>query len=206
MWLLDMKAKHGEDWEHKPAQGLKALLTQNWSLGTLNKKIVRNIILSLVITGSSYAILAFRLFPHYKIVAATLYGLSWVPLIISFLEKRVLAHARKLHGIIKPYLLHIAVAVILLCAGYVAHVLIPVEDTYLATVPAEDLRQSIKEDRQTLYVANSTMKSMIDWAREEEVFSKDLAALGPAEKNAIRETWHNFITACVEFDLIRNKT
>ena len=72
-------------------------------------------------------------FPYHRIIAITIYGISWIPFIYAlFIHKRSVISSKRKNKIIhfvKAYKSFIIWAVVLLAAAYFIWVLFPVEQT-----------------------------------------------------------------------------
>ncbi len=208
LWALDMRNKHGEQEpgiNHGPRafEAFRQLFSAIFS-----KQFLRNMGFSALLAAASVTVVMMRIMhPYHRHLAVALYVLSWIPLLLSIITKRslVLRRGQAVGLHIKPYRLHIGVAAILIAAGYIFHVLIPIEDSLLTQMTRYDLRQNMTEDLQSLKMLRSSGASLLEWTEKHAALSSSIGDMSPQEKVSVREFWAQFHHIGSELDLLKAK-
>ncbi|MFT5121593.1 MAG: hypothetical protein ACI9TH_005174 [Kiritimatiellia bacterium] len=170
--------------------------------------ILKNLGLSYALVGLAFLVLVLRLgHPYHRILALVLYGISWVPFILSIERRRGLVrlHRLKWGKKLKTYLPHIVLAVLLGYFLYVIKVLVPVQDSAVANMTSEELADELRMDMEMVRYLNQSMHGLTMRAREGGLLSKAIHELTTAEKLAIKSNYSDFLQSAFELDLLQQK-
>jgi hypothetical protein len=168
----------------------------------------RLLLLTLAAVLAAVVVLGMKIaYPSHRLIAFSLLGLGWIPLLISWQINRRLLHVqrKKLKKKTRPFRAHIIVAILLVVAFYVTWTLFPVEKSPLADLPPDELRAELAEDFSSYLMLRETADDFAAAFRENRLLSKDVSALTKKERTEIRERWRDGVMAFVEFDLLKGK-
>ncbi len=208
IWDIDMKNKYGDDAVLKAKTKEHSFMDHEWSLYLSKRKITRNLGLSFLIAFIALAILMTRLFaPYHRLIAGVIYAASWGPFLLSFKDRIALLRKRRkqLKGIIRPHLPYIGVAILLIISAYVAHVLVPVQDTKLIRMTEKDLSEELKSDFDKIIILNNNMDSLMQWSDDMRILSIPVAELTAKDKVRIKDLWIQFADLSLELDILKSK-
>jgi len=146
-------------------------------------------------------------YPHHRLLAFSLLGLGWIPLLISYRINQRLLRVQKtlLKKKARPYLPHIIVAVLLLAAFYVTWVLFPVEKSPLADMRPEEVRREIASDLDSYRMLCKAADDIVSEFKETGLLEKKVGELRVKEREAIRALWRDGAMAFLEYDLLKGK-
>jgi hypothetical protein len=137
--------------------------------------------------------------PHHRQLALVVYGIGWVPFVLSIFKLSAAYHGQTL-GILR-WKTHILVGIAFLIFAWTFKVLIPVERSPLLEVDVDQLPASLEADRQRL--------ALIDM-RMQEATTKLLAnpqihatQMSTEESAKLRADWARFVEASFELDLLK---
>lgn len=207
IWWLDMQKKHGSG-SVQATQEQQAMREQEWSLYLSRRKVIRNMAFSFLIAFAALAILMTRFTaPYHRWTAFGAYILSWVPFFRSFRNRYDLVkeRGRQVRRLVFPLLPYILTGAILGGAAYIAHVLIPVEDTPLTRMTEADLRQELDADLKRMEILNSSLFSLLEWIEEENIFSQPFSKTTVARQKQIRDAWRQFADISMQLDILKSK-
>jgi hypothetical protein len=168
---------------------------------------MRNMVLSLGMGAAAFSVLMLRAgAPYHRLLALLLYVCGWVPLILAFRNRYEILRlrGRQVRRRIRPYVLHIAVAILLLIGARAGYVLAPVTDDYLSSASAKDLASAFDADTGNYRILKSNMESLLSWART-ETGSRDVASMSQEERQALRGVWRDFVSAFRELEMLRER-
>ncbi|MFC1452445.1 YiiX/YebB-like N1pC/P60 family cysteine hydrolase, partial [Verrucomicrobiota bacterium] len=207
LWAEDMRRKHGEagDVDQEPGIGEMA---HDIITGVSRRRILRGIFFSVGLTTAAALILVLRvLHPHHRTLAAALYVLGWILFLRSWKEKRGILrkHGRAIRKQVRPYLLHVVIAVALVVVGRAAWVLAPTDVTPLGRMTQGELRTSIAADMENLRILNANVQALAKWSRTSGLLSRSVEALTPEEKELVRGFWGDFVEACTELEILKRR-
>ena len=145
--------------------------------------------------------------PFHRVLALVLYVLSWAPLFLSFRQKRdfVRRNREVLKRKSRPYLLHIAVAILLVVVGRSAWVLAPGQPGIVAGLSDSELTTSIAQDAENLHILDITLQTLTQFAQEDPLFAQPVTSLSDAQIAEVNEFWSNFTDACMELEILRRR-
>lgn len=161
-----------------------------------------------VLVLAAIAVLGMKVgYPAHRLLAFSLLGLGWIPLMISYrINRRLL----KVEGLIlkkkaRPYLPHAVVAVLLLVALYAAWVLVPVEKSPLVDLTPEELRSEINEDLDSYLMLRHAADDLVRAFADSRLLERQVDNLTQEERARIRSLWRDGVMAFLEFDLLKEK-
>lgn len=207
LWAIDMKTKYGDAPDPGTTPTSKDL-ARELTIGVRKRRLIPNLALCILIAGGAVTVLAMRVaYPYHRIFAFGLYLLSWVPLLLSFREKRAFIRRNKaaIRQKVRPYLLHIAVAVVMLTVGRSAWVLAPGTPGIAAGLSDHELTQSITQDVENLHILDINLKALVRYAEQDPLFTTPVTSLTDGQLSDIREFWVNVTDACLELEVLRRR-
>ncbi len=156
---------------------------------------------------SAFAILAMRLFyPHHRLIALSLYVISWIPFFISIWQKQAWLRQNNefAQHFLAQYSWHFAIGTALLFFLYIFFILVPFGPSPIANVSDEELRSQIAQDTETLLyldelltVTNKEIQAQAE-ERQEEAFNTE-------KREVVRDLWQRFVEASFELDLMKQR-
>ncbi len=160
--------------------------------------------ISILLTVVSIIVLAMKLFfPHHRILAITLYGLSWLPFIYGFATWRTSKkkYERKLRTYIKQHKATLYTLAILLTAAYFIWVIFPVEDTTFLQAEHDTLQQRITEDLALTRIHIQGAQDSVEKIQENaHLFQADFETLSSNDKEELLNLWSTFIDYTIELE------
>ncbi|MBL7114333.1 MAG: hypothetical protein ISS35_01090 [Kiritimatiellae bacterium] len=202
MWELDMRVKYGD----RPKDESVRI---QWALGVSGWRLFRNMTLSLSLAGAALAVLMLRAFsPYHRVTALAVYASSWVPLALAFRNKSdvLRLQGRQLKKRVRPYLVHIVLALILLAVARVGYVLAPTGvEGHLASVSARDIGAELTVDEGSYRVLRSAMQSQLAWVQSQGPLQRAVTELTPEERTQVRSVWREFVETFRELQLLRDR-
>lgn len=207
IWELDMRHKYGDE-SVDSSKGKDSFRDQDWSLYLSRRKVIRGLASSILIAFIALTVLMMRFMaPYHRIAALFIFIISWLPFIWSFRKRYTLLveRGKQIRKLTVPILPYILVAALLAGSAYVAHVLIPVEESNLASMTGVELRKDLDRDIKRVATLDSQMNSLLNWVRSNGLFAQDLDQLSDDEKIEIRDLWHQFADLSLRLDILRSK-
>ena len=205
LWAEDMRRKHGDaapaavatksDWR---------TMGRDLTSGLRKRKIARQFVLSLLVSGAAALILVLRLFhPYHRLAALALYASSWAPLAWAFRTKKeaIRQHGGVLKRRFKPYLPHLIVAIGVLAVGRAAWLLAPPVVTPLGKVAHGDIEMALREDRESLRILHANAAALTDWSETSGLFGRALDTLSADEREQIRAFWSDVLDLSAELEI-----
>ncbi len=209
LWAEDMLRKHGDAAVSAGAVGPGwRKMGRDLTDGLLKRRILRNLALSLTISGAAAGILVLRVFhPYHRLFSLIVYALSWLPLVWSFRTKKEVLrlHGGHVNRRLKPYRLHIAVALGLLIVGRAAWLLAPPVTTPLSHIAYGDLESRLNTDLDSLRILNGNARALTDWSKDSGLFGRGLDTLTPAESEQVRSFWSDVLNLSVELEVLKTR-
>jgi hypothetical protein len=178
--------------------------------GIMKKAIISaaiTIIASYILVILAILIISLRFFyPHHRIIAMSLYLVSWVPFVISIIKKRKdrsIHHAKKRIAVfIKENRTMIILFALLLLFAYLAWIVFPVEKSTLTRLSPEELEEVLNEDMAKLQELRSQISITASKIEESSLFTKNAAELKEAEKKYVRSIWKQYVIKIVQLDTL----
>jgi len=126
--------------------------------------IFKNIILPNVLLIAAFLVLVLKIgSPFHVYIAMVLFTISLVRLTISIKRHRVYSEYKpKFKEKLRPYRLHIAVLAVILVMIYIGRVLIPVEDSFLTELSAEQIQAELSRDYKTFMTLQQQCDGFFD--------------------------------------------
>jgi hypothetical protein len=159
------------------------------------------VIVATVVLGMKIA------YPMHRLLAFSLLGLGWIPLIVSYRINRRLLNLQK--TIVKkkarPFFPHMIMAGILFAAFYITWALFPVEKSPLADMSPTELQTEIKSDQDSYQMLCKAADDLVGAFRKNGFLQRDLSDLSRVEREIIRKLWRDGAMAFLEFDLLKGK-
>ncbi|MDF7808947.1 YiiX/YebB-like N1pC/P60 family cysteine hydrolase [Pontiellaceae bacterium B12219] len=168
----------------------------------------RLLLLTLAAVLAAVVVLGMKIaYPSHRLLAFTLLGLGWIPLVISWQINRRLLQVQKLllKKKTRPFRAHGIVALLLVVAFYITWALFPVEKSPLVDLSPEELQTEMAEDFSSYLMLRETADDFYAAFRQSGLLGKEVSSLTKAERTEIRERWRAGVMAFVEFDLLKGK-
>ncbi|WP_168442254.1 YiiX/YebB-like N1pC/P60 family cysteine hydrolase [Pontiella desulfatans] len=146
-------------------------------------------------------------YPSHRVVAFSLLGLGWLPLMASYQINRRLLRIQK-HKIKKktrPFLPHGIVALVLIAAFYVTWALFPVERSPLLGMTGDELRSGLSDDLSSYLMLRESADDLVETFEANGLLGREVNSLSRAERGTIRSLWRDGAMAFLEFDLLKGK-
>ena len=137
--------------------------------------------------------------PHHRQVALVIYGIGWIPFILS-IRKLWLTFDGQSWKILQ-WKTHILVGLTFLLFGWAFKVLIPVEKSPLLGVDLKQLSTIMSADRQQLAFIDSKMQAALAELQEHPLVEAE--QLSTEESLELGAAWARFVEASFELDLLK---
>ena len=168
----------------------------------------RLLFVTLILVIAAIVVLGMRVaYPHHRLLAFSLLGLGWIPLILSYQINRRRLHVERMiiKKKTKPFLPHMIVGVILLLAFYVTWALFPVEKSPLVDLSSEELKLNIEEDLNSYLMVRRAADDLLRTFSASGLLERRVDNLSPEERAQIRSLWRDGVMAFLEFDFLKEK-
>lgn len=169
-------------------------------------KIVRNIGLSYLLVIAAIAVLMTKtLYPLHRVLAFALFGLSWIPLMLSFRYRnaRLRLYKREVRKQWKQYAPYAGVALLLALFAYMSWVLVPFDDSPLVHMTEADLERNTQRDITIARTLHQRTDALLDWIDEERILEKQVSNLDSEDRQEIAGIWNQFLTASLELEILK---
>jgi hypothetical protein len=169
-------------------------------------KILRNLGLSYLLAIAAIAVLMTKtLYPLHRVVAFSLFGLSWIPFMLSFRYRsaRLRLYKREVRKRWRNYAPYAGVALLLAIFAYAAWVLVPVDDSPLVHMSEADLERNMKQDLVGARILHERTDALLDWIEKERFLEKQVSDLDSGDRQEIAGIWNQFLTASLELEILK---
>lgn len=159
--------------------------------------------ISLALGAAAFVVLSARVgHPHHRLIATSIWVVSWIPLAISFFSHRaqIAARTEVVESAVVSHLPHIGVVLVLVVVGYLVRVLFPSDTPAARELTEHELTLRVDVDLAQLgYVLDK-----VDAALEAFLAAIPRSATITAEENErLRERWAIFIEASFELEVLK---
>ncbi len=162
----------------------------------------RLLLLATLFAIAAFLTLVLRLaHPHHRQLALVLYGIGWVPFLLSIRQFWV-AYDGHFDQILR-WKVHLAVGIGLLFFAWAFKVLIPVEKSPLLKLDLMELPARLDADLQQLALVDLKMQDAASELDENPVIQS--AQLSTVESEELRAAWARFVEASFELELLKTR-
>lgn len=162
----------------------------------------RLLLLATLFAIAAFLTLVLRLaHPHHRHLALLLYGVGWIPFLLSIHKIRI-AHKQRFERI-WSWKGHVAVGIGMLVFVWAFMVLIPVDKSPLSDIEMEQLSLSLDGDLQQLAWVDTKMQIAVAELQSSPII--ELAQLSTAESKKLWDVWERFIEASYELEVLKTR-
>ncbi len=169
---------------------------------------ILGIILSYSIVAVAFVILATKIFyPHHRLIALGLYGVSWVFFLWAFWAKRqsIIASGEFVGSFVSQYGWLIFFGVVFSLFLYFYFVLFPPEKSSLLRYTSAELTTHMSEDRVALLYVNARLEEIVRFFEEDALFAPEAGVVTFTDRAHVREVWSGYVAFILELDLLKEK-
>jgi len=162
----------------------------------------RLLALATACAGAAFLTLVLRIaHPHHRQLAMMIYGLGWIPFVLSILRAR--AEYTKEVAKLRAWRGHLLVGLAVGSLGWAFWVLIPVESSPLREVEEELLPATLDADRQHLAFLDAKMGEIVVQLQTTPLVNA--TELSTSEAQELRSLWVRFMDASFELELLKRR-
>jgi len=159
-------------------------------------KVFGHIGLSYALAAAAFIVLVTRIgFPYHRLIAITVYAVSWVPFALSFRSRRAWIREQRTmaRAVLRPYVSHLVLAALLAAFAYTAWVLVPVEATPLTAMTDSELESTLARDEASVAEIASALQAVVRAMRwMSPAFVADRNVTGE-ERGELKAAWAELI-------------
>ncbi len=162
-----------------------------------------NIFLSIM----AVLIVALKVFyPYHRVVAITMYGLSWIPFVYSIAKLKSSGQnkTKKFGDVLKKHKTYVESLLVLLITAYLLYVLFPVDKTSFLTAENVFLEQKMNEDSLAIEIYKTGVSKALDNLKANQYFfQRDINSLSREEKETLLSYWSSYLDYTIELESIK---
>lgn len=166
------------------------------------------LVFSYILTLISILILILKVYyPHHRLIAFTIYAISWIPFIYSLIkfnkvEKFIIEHKKKFY-LLKKYRFYIINSFLLLFIGYILLLLFPVDNFEYLNIEKQVLDQKINEDIEKLKIYKKGQEDVLILFKENSnLLNKEFNDLTVEDKKILISLWSSYLDYSKELDFL----